>query len=211
MIRFVSFDLDGTLADDSFDKKVWHEEIPKLYANKNNLSLDEAKKSVFSEYYKALYIERIDSWTDIEYWFNRLELKGWKKLIDEMKKYVFLYKDTKEILEYLKDKYELIIVSNSEEKFLNFKLEAEGIKDYFSHIFSAPSRFNLTKQTPKTYQKVLKVLKAEPDEVVHIGDDFFMDYEIPVQVGIKSYHLRRDITPENDNQIRFLIDLKWKL
>lgn len=211
MIKFVSFDLDGTLADDSFDKTVWNEKIPEAYAKKNSLPITEAKKDVYAQYYRALYVEKVNSWTDVEYWFNRLGLENWKGLIAKMKREVFVFPDARETLEYLKDKYELVVLSNSEEKFLNFKLQAEGLADFFSHIISAPSRFGITKQNTRAYQKMLKVLKASAQEVVHVGDDLEMDYATARAAGLKAFHLRRGSPPENDDQIRELIDLKWKL
>ena len=47
----ISFDMDGTIIDMNFDEFLWREEIPKLYAKKNGLSLEEAKKVVFKEYF----------------------------------------------------------------------------------------------------------------------------------------------------------------
>jgi FMN phosphatase YigB (HAD superfamily) len=46
-IKLISFDLDGTLVDkNSFDKIFWEEEVPKLYAAKKGMSIEEAKKKV---------------------------------------------------------------------------------------------------------------------------------------------------------------------
>lgn len=208
MIRFVSFDLDGTLADDAFDKLVWNEKIPQLYAQKNSLTLENAKRDVYAEYYKALYVENVHCWTDISYWFDRLELENWQGLIEEMKQDVFIFPDALETLDYLKAKYQLVVLSNSEEKFLKFKIEAENIGGYFSHIISAPSRFNLTKNHSRVYQKMLKVLGASADELVHVGDDYEMDYLSAQQAGIQAYHLKRGTQKESDNHITKLTDLK---
>ena len=51
-IQVVSFDLDGTLTDSSFANSVWLEEIPKLYAIKNKISINLAKREVFNNYNK---------------------------------------------------------------------------------------------------------------------------------------------------------------
>jgi hydroxymethylpyrimidine pyrophosphatase-like HAD family hydrolase len=50
MIKFISFDLDGTLTHENkrFDYILWNVEIPKIYAKKNDISLKEAEKVIFS-------------------------------------------------------------------------------------------------------------------------------------------------------------------
>ena len=111
------------MVQDKFDNLIWWDEIPKLYAERNNLNIKDAKTIVYSEYYKALYIEKIPMWTDVLYWFNRLKLGDWEDLLKKMKKYIYIYKDAKEIIKYLNDKYSLIIVSDANKNFLNIKLE----------------------------------------------------------------------------------------
>jgi len=211
MIKYISFDLDGTLADESFDKLVWNEEIPKMYAEKSKISLEDAKKIIYSEYYKALYIEFVKSWTDIEYWFNRLGLNNWQKLIQDMKGNVFVYPDVLEILEYLSKKYKLIIISAAYDKFLNVKLEAQGIKKYFSQVFSIPSDFGIPEKNRDAFFKVLEKLKIQPNELVHIGDDHNKDYTVPMSIGIKSFHLVRSKQLKEDHTIHSLLELKEKL
>ena len=44
-------DMDGTLLDLSYDNYFWHQHIPKIYAEINNMSFEKAKKE-FEEMYK---------------------------------------------------------------------------------------------------------------------------------------------------------------
>jgi len=208
MIKYISFDLDGTLADDTFDKLIWHEEVPKLYAAKHGMSLDNAKLHVYAEYYRALDIERVKTWTDIGYWFGRFGLQDWQQLVKDMKKHVFLYDDTIDALEYLSKKYKLIIVSNAGQKFLDVKLEAEGLRKHFDCIFSAPDTFGVPRKNKVMFQKILDKLGVKPDEIVHIGDDHELDYEVPTALGIKSYHLVRSRSMKDKHIIHSLSELK---
>lgn len=208
MIRYISFDLDGTLADEKFDKLIWHEEVPKLYADKHRISIEQAKKTVYSEYYRALDIERVKKWTSISYWFRRLGLTNWRKLLKDMKKEIFVYGDTVEVLEYLSKKYKLIIISSSERKFFELKLEAEGIKKYFNYIFSAPNHFGITRKNREVYKAVLTRLRIKPKEMVHVGDDYHLDYLVPKELGIQCYHLVRNKRTKGKNTIHSLLDLK---
>lgn len=208
MIKYISFDLDGTLADEKFDKLIWHEEVPKLYARKYGMSLEEAKRRVYSDYYKALDIERVKHWTSIRYWFRRFGLTNWKQLLQDMKKEIFVYDDTVEALEYLSKRYKLIIISSSERKFFELKLEAEGIKKYFNYIFSAPNNFRITRNNREMYKAVLTKLKIKPKEMVHVGDDYHLDYLVPKELGIQCYHLVRNKGTKAKNTIHSLLELK---
>lgn len=208
MIRYISFDLDGTLADEDIDTFIWNEEIPRLYSEKHNVSLAEAKRFVYSEYYTALYIEKIKNWTDIKYWFKRFGLINLNKLLSDMKKQVFIYDDTLEILKYLSKNYRLIVISNAPKTFLKMKLEIEGISKYFDHVFSAPDDFKVSKKNKVMFETILVRLKIKSGQIIHVGNEYYRDYEVPFEAGIKSYHLVRSKEVKNENTIHSLLDLK---
>src|SRR3569832_165363 len=64
-IDSVLLDMDGTLLDKHFDDYFWEELLPERFAEKNRISLPEAKASLYA-FYKAE--ERTLNWTDIHYW-----------------------------------------------------------------------------------------------------------------------------------------------
>ncbi len=211
MIKAISFDLDGTLSDEAFDRAVWHEEIPRLYAEKQKISIERAKEKVYSIYYIALDIEKEKKWTDIEYWMNKLELGDWKPLVERLKNKVFVYDDVYKTLEELSKKYPLIIVSNANEKFLHVKLDAQKLKEYFKHIFSAPSHFGIPRKNKAVYLEILKKLKLKPEEVVHVGDDHELDYAVPTEIGMHAFHLLRGRKREGKHEITSLHELPQKI
>lgn len=211
MIKYISFDLDGTLSDDAFDRFIWHEEIPKLYAVKHGMTLENAKLHVFADYYRALYIEEVENWSDIAFWFNRLNLDGWQQLVEDMKKHVFVYPDVADALNTLSKKYKLLVCSNNGRKFIEAKLDAEGLKKYFDFIFSASDDFGISKKNKVMFQKILEKLGTKPEEVVHIGDSHELDYEVPTSIGIKSYHLVRSKAMKDKHIIHSLAELKTLL
>jgi putative hydrolase of the HAD superfamily len=103
---------------------------------------------------------------------------------------VKLYKETRKILEKINDKIPMIISSNTIREFLDVQIDVLG--NYFDHIFSAPSDFNIVKKDEVFYKHVLKILDVESDQVVHVGDHYNFDYLAPKKLGIKSYHLERE-------------------
>jgi len=212
MITHISFDLDGTLVDEKFDNIIWHEEIPKLFAEKNKIDIEDAKTKVYAEYYRGAFIEKVDCWTDISYWFQRLGLDGWDNLMVDMKKHILVYDDTLKVLEQLsRKKYKLIVMSNAEEKFLDMKLEAEGLKKHFSSVFSAQSTFGVRKKNKEVFTEVLERLGIGPENIIHVGNDRHLDLEVPSSVGIKSFLLDRIGKMKGDNVIHSLDELVGKV
>ncbi len=211
MIKAISFDLDGTLADEAFDRAVWHEEIPRLYAEKHKMSLEQAKEKVYATYYIALDIEREKNWTDIEYWMNRFKLGDWKQLVARLKNKIFVYSEVQAVLKEPQTHFPLIIVSNAHEKFLAVKLDAEGLKPYFTHVFSAPSTFGIARKNKEMFLAICKKLNLKPNEIIHVGDDHELDYVVPAEIGMHSFHLLRGRKRTGKHEITSLQELPEKI
>lgn len=189
MIKVVSFDLDGTLADENFDKSIWNEEIPKLYAKKYNLSIDEAKEKVFAEYEKEKGNPR---WTDIEFWFDRFNLEDWSKLLNDLKHKIKLFPETIKVISDLNKNFKLVVITQSEKKFMDLKLEIENLKGYFSDIFSTVHYFEKLEKDEEIFKEIIKKLKVKPEEIAHIGNHWDFDYIIPRKLGINAYFIDRE-------------------
>ena len=190
--KVISFDLDGTLTDSSFADFIWLEEIPRLYSKKNKISLNQAKKIVIDNYSK-IGNEKLE-WYNIHYWFKKFKLnKNPIKLLESSKNKIQLFDDVYPTLEKLnKQNKKLIIISNARREFVDLEINQTGIKKFFSHIFSATSDFNLLKNKPKIFQEICKRFNIVPSEMIHIGDDYKFDYEVPKVIGIKAIFLNRD-------------------
>lgn len=211
MIKVISFDLDGTISNDTFDKILWNKELPKLVAQRHQLSFDEAEKHVFAEFYRALFIERIDNFTDVAYWFERHGLTDWEALLCDMKQHFFIYPDAQEIIEYLHPKYELVILSSSERTMIEIKLEDNPITSYFTKILSTPSDFKIPMKNKTALKNLLDLLQIEAHEIVHVGDSKHMDYENAMAVGIQAYYLDRSGKESGEHVIHLLTQLKTVL
>ncbi len=206
MEKIISFDLDGTLADLNFEKAVWLEEIPKLFAKKNNLTIEEAKRAVFSAY--EMIGNRDAKWYDIKFWFGELGIGNeYDKLLEESSHLIKLYPETVPVLENLSKRFQLIVISNATRDFIQFKLKVENLEKYFSHIFSTTSDFKCIKGDCKGYLEVCKSLNIKPSELIHIGDDYEFDYLAGREVGIDVYFLNRegkDAKVEKGKEVRDL-------
>jgi len=195
--KLISFDLDGTLVEPTYINLVWEKGIPELYAQKNRLPLEEATAKVMAEY------ERVGDgaliWYDIKYWFDFFDLPGnWKSLLEKHRHKIKLFPEVKEVLEELKEDFELIVTSNAAREFVKMEVKETGIGNYFSRIFSATSDFRQVKKIPEFYKQICKIMGVTPSQMIHIGDHYEFDFLVPQKLGMKAYYLDRNETKPNN-------------
>ena len=127
-------DMDGTLLDLYYDHKVWHVELPRRLASKDNLNKTEAKLRIelITEKNKGTL-----SWYDLDFWKRTLDID-----IDEIEialsEYIGLRTGAIEFLLALKQKpLTMFLVTNAHPRGLSRKLEKTLIGKYFDHIISS--------------------------------------------------------------------------
>ena len=90
---------------------------------------------------------------------------------------------------------------------MDLEIAKTGIRDFFEKIFSATSDFKLVKNTPTVYLKVCKICNISPSEMVHVGDDYKFDFEVPKNVGVKALFLNRNEKEKRRFTVRSLNEL----
>ena len=202
--------MDGTLVAPEFTDWVWGHGIPKLYAEKAGLPFDEAKAFVVKEYLKVG--EGAIEWYDIKYWLHLFQLEvSWKNLMERYVDKINVYPDVNHILERLKERFLLVITSNAGREFIDIEMGATGLGRYFDRIFSATSDFGEVKKTIGFYHRICQILRANPEEIVHIGDHYEFDYLVPRTLGIQAFYLDRSGEQRGDFVISSLKDMEKKL
>ncbi|MCK4387219.1 MAG: HAD family hydrolase [Dehalococcoidia bacterium] len=185
-IKVISFDAEGTLVTPGFSQAIWHEVIPSLYAGKSGIELASAKEIVAQEYNKV-GDQRLE-WYDIEYWFRYFRLGSAELAIQSCQAKVSYYPEVMEVLSSLEGQYKLIVASGTPSELLEPQLL--GIKNYFLRIFSSVSLCKQLK-TPEFYAYVCELMKVNPGQIVHVGDNWQFDFVNSSQVGINAFHLDR--------------------
>ena len=191
MIKLISFDLDGTLVDETnVDRLFWYGEVPRLYAEKHGLPLADAKTKVFAEY-DAVGRNHVN-WYQPAYWFERFGLHPrHEEIIRELRKNVRLFPDTLQALAALHGTCALVVLTNSTRSFVAAKVEAEGLSRFFAGIFSAVDDFGMVKKDASLYRALLDRFAVRADEAVHVGNDWEFDYIVPKQLGMRAFYLDR--------------------
>lgn len=179
MIKYLSLDLQGTLSSSEFSDYFWCETIPKKYAEKYNISVEQAKenlKKVFKEYgvYDIHYY-------DDSYWEKSLTFN----VIEELKKSSIKPKINKELLQFIENiSIPKIIISTTTKKFINYELGEK--RKLFQKIYSCVDDFNTGGKTANIYKEVAKQLNVKTNEILHIGDNKIMDIENAKKSGINA-------------------------
>ncbi|MEM0475743.1 MAG: HAD family hydrolase [Candidatus Norongarragalinales archaeon] len=210
--KVVSFDLDDTLVDRSFDYAVWFNEIPRLYAAKHGISFKKALREC-RRAYDSVGSYRIE-WYSIDYWLKRFGLRGEKNRI--LRDFAHLaekpFPDAAPALRSLKRRgYCLIVVSNASPCFLRVKLEASGLKRFFHRCFSVTGEFRTVLKSKRVYSVLCRKLRCLPSEIVHVGDYRDFDFDQPRAAGVTAFLLNRngEHKPLNEKESFFIVrDLK---
>ena len=207
----VSFDLDGTLVDFGFVNSIWLEGVPRMFAEKEKIPLDSARELLKKEY-DNVGMEKLE-WYNIRYWLKKFGLsEDWRPLFESYKSRVKMYPEALDVLEKLKsENFTLILVTNSPEEFLAIELEETGIRRFFRHIFSATSEFGQVKNTTDFYLKIASIVDVSPERIIHVGDNWNFDYEIPKKTGMTTYFLDRANQREDEWVVHDLKEFEKKL
>lgn len=124
----------------------------------------------------------------------------------------YLFEGTIELLEYLKPKYSLHIVTNGFHIVQDKKLENSKIKHYFTSITNSELA-GVKKPHPTIFDFALSLAKASKHESIMIGDSLEADIQGALDFGIDAiYFNEQNIQLKTDVfQINHLLELKKML
>lgn len=111
-----------------------------------------------------------------------------------------LYPEVVEILEKLSPWFQLAVISNFDGR-LRMILEQLGVSKFFTHIFLS-SDLGADKPDPEIFRRALNVIRLEPSEVLHVGDDPERDWKAAAAAGLSIFQLDR-----RKNSLRDLLAL----
>ncbi len=122
----------------------------------------------------------------------------------------YLLPNAKEILEYLKPKYRLFIITNGIASIQSKKMRASGIEKYFEAVICS-EKANARKPEKEIFQYALNLANTTAGEAVMIGDNFEVDILGAKLMGIDSIYFspqNKDSTLCDVNTISQLNQLK---
>jgi putative hydrolase of the HAD superfamily len=162
----VLLDMDGTLLDKYFDDFFWEYYVPEVYAEKNGLTVEEARKELLARYKK---IEGTLEWTDLDFWSKELDLD-----IPAMKMRIeHLINIHPYVIDFLKfcrrTGKRLYLVTNAHSKTLAIKLRKTAIGEYFDRIICA-AEVGMAKEDPSFWKELEEMLGFDRKKTM-LADD----------------------------------------
>ena len=121
----------------------------------------------------------------------------------------YLFEGAIELLEYLKPKYNLHIVTNGFHIVQDKKLENSKIKHYFTSITNSELA-GVKKPHPTIFDFALSIAKASKEESIMIGDSLEADVQGALDFGIDAIYFNEQNIPVKNQffQINHLLELK---
>lgn len=227
-VKAVLFDLDDTLYDHRFSSRNGLTALKKEYICLKNIELDVLEL----EYLKLLNEIHISKVLTGIYTIDEARNERYKRFFskfgidarpDEIKRareiYTVAYRTkqravpgSKELLERLKGKVKLGIVSNNYGAEQEAKINSCGFNGYFDAVVTSVE-VGVTKPSPEIFFMALNKLGCTPEEAVMIGDSWDSDIVGAGNAGIKAIWFNRYgfDCPEEINdvfEIRSLIPVK---
>ena len=209
MIKRVIFDLDDTLIP--WDNNYFKDFIPIMIEYGVIDSKEDILKFVkaINDYEK--FNNRYDDKIFIEYMNEMLNKNISEDFYNKLNAYFQMCvpkeidKNILETLEYLKSKYELVVLTNFFEELQIKRLENYGIKNYFVNIIGGNKYIKPHKQS-----YLIACGHVNPSECVMIGDNYINDVEGAIQNGLQAIYLnlKNDKVDKDIILISNLIELK---
>ncbi len=118
--------------------------------------------------------------------------------IEHLSSYTHLIPNCLEVLEYLKGRYRLHIITNGFEEVQFRKLRNSRIDGYFQEVVNS-DRAGVKKPDPRIFRMALEATGIAPEQGVMIGDSLEADIKGAKSVGLQALHF--NIHQEPDHQI----------
>lgn len=202
-IEFVFFDLDRTLWDFESNSRATLEELFDEFslADKLGVGADEfiTEYKRINEIFWADYRNGIIDKAKLRHarfqtalqYFNysndELAAEIGEQYISRSPRKTNLVDGTIELLEYLKPKYRLNIITNGFEEVQHIKMDSSGLSPYFENVITSEAA-GAKKPDPIVFQHAQKLAGSNLDNSIMIGDHFEADVEGALKFGWKSVY-----------------------
>jgi len=193
MITTVIFDLDDTLYNEiDYCKSGFRAVADYLHEKNQNIPAKQVCQALWAQFEQGNHSRIFNAGLDelgIEYNANFI-----KELVQIYRNHhpcITLPEQSKEILEQLKEKYTLALLSDGFLPAQQLKVQALDIESYFSAIvYTEQLGREFWKPSPVGYQKILDSLNIEAEQAVYVSDNPAKDFIAPNKLGMTSIQLK---------------------
>jgi putative hydrolase of the HAD superfamily len=197
-IKHIFFDLDHTLWDfETNSSKTFSFILKKNELDINFNDFIEVYKPINHKYWKLFREDKVSK-KDLRYFrlkeaFDAISYKASDEIIHTLsEEYITflsqhnaLFNNAIEVLEYLKEKYIMHIITNGFEEVQFKKLRNSNLLPFFDKIITS-EKVGVKKPNPKIFQYAMDISGASSNESIMIGDNFEADILGAINVGMQA-------------------------
>ncbi len=197
-IKHIFFDLDHTLWDfETNSSKTFSHILKKNELDVNFNDFIEVYKPINHKYWKLFREDKVSK-KDLRYFrlkeaFDAINYKASDEIIHTLsEEYITflsqhnaLFNNAIEVLEYLKEKYIMHIITNGFEEVQFKKLKNSNLLPFFDKIITS-EKVGVKKPNPKIFQYAMDISGASSHESIMIGDNFEADILGAINAGMQA-------------------------
>ena len=205
----VFFDLDHTLWDFEANSSATFTQILKAYNFSFDVTTFMKAYSPINHAYWKLYRE--NKITTAELRFVRLQ-KTFEQInapqndatinalskayIDQLSTHTHIFEGTIALLEYLKPKYRLHIITNGFENVQQKKMANAGLASYFDVVLTA-EKAGVKKPHPVIFEQALSMAQTTAENALMIGDSYEADIKGAIALGMQAIQFNSHHEPRH--------------
>ncbi len=192
-IDTVLLDMDGTLLDLHFDSYFWLRHLPEVYAQKNNLSVDQA-----TEFLKPIFINnaRTLNWYSVPFWseqvgFDILQHK------EEVAHNIAYRPNAQAFLAACRQNSDDVrMITNGHRRVLDLKISHTQIDQYFDQMICS-HELDYPKEHLSFWERLQKSAEFDPSRTLFIDDSEYV-LDVAHEYGIG--HIYSIAEPDSSRQ-----------
>lgn len=166
-IKTVLLDMDGTLLDLHFDNYFWLEHLPKAYAERYQMDIQQAKNTLFAKYQA---IEGTMNWYCVDYWSDALNMDI-VLLKEQVSHLIALHPHVTDFLSSLQKRgIKRVLVTNAHPKSIEIKFRHTSLQHVLDRVISAHD-LGLPKEDPDFWWQLHSMVDYHPQTTLLIDDN----------------------------------------
>lgn len=166
-IKTVLLDMDGTLLDLHYDNFFWQSEIPRIYAEQNEMPIAEAIK-ILEPVFRAH--EGTLNWYCVDFWADELDMDIMHHKSEVAHKIAWRPQAEAFLQTCQQQMNDTRLITNGHRKVLTLKVAKTGLDQYFDHMICS-HELGAAKESQDFWHRLQESKRFDPETTLFIDDN----------------------------------------